>query len=86
MSVTTPVPSLAPVRGSIGAGLSFSQLNNGLWRITRADGSVLGYVEQPTAGSAGGYTAKRLSPDRRSFRVVGEFRTFEDALASLRFS
>lgn len=86
MSLSTSTPSLSPVRASIGAGLSFSQLNNGLWRITRADGSVLGYVEQPTAGSGAGYTAKRLSPDRRSFRVVGEFRSFEEALASLRFS
>jgi hypothetical protein len=91
MSVISPARQSAPVVGRIGAGLDFTQLNNGLWRVTRADGSVLGYVEQPTPPVAAvsatkGFVAKRLSNDRRSFFTLGEFRSFTEALECLRFS
>jgi len=79
-----PVPPL--VSGRLARGLSFVQLNNGLWRITRADGSVLGYVEQPSASARGGYIAKRLTGDRRSFFALGDFLSFDEALECLRFS
>ncbi|MET0590945.1 MAG: hypothetical protein ABWZ77_07205 [Naasia sp.] len=86
-SVSSRPASLAPVSGRLSAGLAFAQLNNGLWRVTRSNGSVLGYVEQPvTPGPGGAYVAKRLTADRRSFRRLGDFRSFDEALECLRFS
>lgn len=83
----TPPPISPAVAGRLASGLSFVQLNNGLWRITRADGSVLGYVDQAESESkSGGYRAKRLSGDRRSFFTLGDFRSFDEALECLRFS
>lgn len=75
-----------PVIGRAAAGLGFTQLNNGLWRVTRSDGSVLGYVEQPDSAKGGSFVAKRLGNDRRSFFLLGEFRSFTEALECLRFS
>ena len=86
MSLATPTRSTAgPVSGSLAAGLAFIQLNNGLWRITRTDGSVLGYIDAPAVAGAR-YAAKRLRSDRRSFFNLGDFRSFDEALECLRFS
>ncbi|PVZ94870.1 hypothetical protein DDQ50_09400 [Amnibacterium flavum] len=72
--------------GRLAAGLSFVQLNNGLWRITRADGSVLGYIDAPVDVAGARFSAKRLRSDRRSFFMMGDFRSFDEALECLRFS
>lgn len=86
MSLATPArPTTSPVSGRLAAGLAFIQLNNGLWRITRSDGSVLGYIEAPAVAGAR-FAAKRLRSDRRSFFDLGEFRSFDEALECLRFS
>jgi hypothetical protein len=85
-TLSTASRSSHPVIGRAAAGLGFTQLNNGLWRVTRADGSVLGYVEQPDVAKGGAYVAKRLGNDRRSFFTLGDFRSFSEALECLRFS
>ena len=66
------------------AGVGFVQLNNGLWRVTRASGVVLGYVEQ-LDGYPERFAAKRLLASGRGFLPVGEFRSFADAVECLRF-
>ncbi len=65
-------------------GVGVIPLNNGLWRVTRASGVVLGYVQQ-LDGYPERFAAKRLLPSGRGFRPVGEFRSFPDALDCLRF-
>ena len=57
MSITLPVAARR-------TGIAFVQLNNGLWRITRSSGAVLGYVE---ALPAERFVAKRLTSTGRSF-------------------
>jgi hypothetical protein len=75
MTMTLPVAARR-------SGVDFTQLNNGLWRITRASGVVLGYVEQLGGGR---FAAKRLAANARAFVPVGEFRSFDDAVDCLRF-
>ncbi len=75
MTMTLPVAARR-------SGVNFVQLNNGLWRITRASGAVLGYVEQLGGGR---FAAKRLASSARTFVPVGEFRAFDDAVDCLRF-
>ena len=64
------------------SGVHFVQLNNGLWRITRPTGPVLGYVENMDSGR---FLAKRLTSSGRAFLPMGEFRSFDDAVDCLRF-
>ncbi len=75
MTMTLPVAARR-------SGVAYVQLNNGLWRITRTSGAVVGYVEQLGGGR---YAAKRLASTGRSFLPVGEFRSFDDAVDCLRF-
>lgn len=69
---------LAVKRGEI----DIVTVNDRLYRAVRRQGAVLGYIERATETR---YVAKKMSPDRRSFQLVGEFGRFDDALASLRF-
>ncbi|THG28810.1 hypothetical protein E6C64_17725 [Naasia lichenicola] len=66
--------------------MSCTQLNNGLWRITRDSGQVLGYVEHIENGALPRFQAKRLASTGRSFVAAGEFWSFDDAVDCLRFS
>ncbi|MBN9607491.1 MAG: hypothetical protein J0G30_12855 [Actinomycetales bacterium] len=82
-----PAPLTAP------PGLRLVPLRAGRWRVTRSDGSVLGYLEHGgPAGSAARagdprapYRSLRLAggPDPRLV-PVGEFWRPDDALESLR--
>jgi hypothetical protein len=59
------------------------RIRDGYWRVTAADGHVLGYVESSDRADAERFTAKRLL---RSLQVVaiGEFGSADDAVESLR--
>lgn len=82
MNVTMLVPRPATVRETVG-GVVRHQLNACLWRITRPNGEVLGYVEQ-RAETARRFHTKRMLPDRRSFLGFGDFSDFEEAVEALR--
>jgi len=60
------------------------QLHDALWRITRSDGGVLGYVERVTAPGGHRYRAKRFLPRQRRFLVDGEFWSMDDAVECFR--
>lgn len=60
------------------------QLNDVLWRITRTDGDVLGYVESFEANGGTRFRAKRFLAGSRRFMVDGEFWAMEDALECFR--
>jgi predicted methyltransferase len=62
------------------AGLSMIQLHDELWRVTRTDGEVLGYVERFAAAGGARYRAKRFLSRQRRFVGVGEFWSIDDAM------
>ena len=61
-------------------GIRMVQLHNELWRVTRPDGEVLGYVEQFAVRDGLRYRAKRLIARQRRFVVLGEFWSQNDAV------
>jgi hypothetical protein len=61
-------------------GIRLTQLHDELWRVTRLDGEVLGYVEQFPVREGVRYRAKMLMARTRRFVVMGEFWNAEDAV------
>lgn len=61
-------------------GITLVRVHDQLWRVTRPDGEVLGYVEQ--FGVAGGlrFRAKRFMSSRGRFLPMGEFWSIDDAI------
>jgi hypothetical protein len=66
-------------------GVATIQLHNDLWRVTRADGEVLGYVERHATTGGSRFTAKRMLPRQRRFLPIGDFWSVDDALDCFRF-
>lgn len=67
------------------AGVATVQLHEDLWRVTRADGEVLGYVERSSSPAGARYLAKRMLQRQRRFLPIGEFWEFEAAMECFRF-
>ena len=67
------------------SGVVSVQLHDDLWRVTRADGEVLGYVDRTTTAAGDRFGARRLLPRQRRFLAVGEFWRFDDAMDCFRF-
>nr|WP_235929033.1 hypothetical protein [Marisediminicola senii] len=68
-------------------GLTATQLNDGLWRVTGTSGAVVGYVEGLDAGATAGgqrFRAKRFLARQKRFTIDGEFWSMDDALECLR--
>lgn len=61
------------------------QLHDDLWRITRADGEVLGYIERSTSAAGERFLAKRMLHVQRRFLPIGDFWSLGDALECFRF-
>ena len=70
---------------SIRAGVATIQLNDELWRVTRPDGEVLGYVQRITSAAGHRFVAKRMLQRQRRFLALGEFWTVDDAMDCFRF-
>ncbi len=66
-------------------GLRCLRLPSGLWRVTRANGEVLGYIEQLQTPGGERHRAKRFNVRQRRFTEVGDFWRFDDAIDCLRF-
>lgn len=66
-------------------GIAVVPLHDELWRVTRTDGEVLGYVESFLEPRGNRYRAKRLIAVQKQFRNFGEFWNFDDAVDCLRF-
>lgn len=66
-------------------GLHLVQLHDGLWRVTRTDGDVLGYVECFMDPRGPRFRSKRLIALQKRFVVLGDFWAFDDAVDCLRF-
>ena len=61
-------------------GISLVQLNDSLWRVTRPDGDVLGYVERFLERGIDRYRAKRMIVAKQRFYPIGDFWLMDDAL------
>ncbi len=66
-------------------GISLIQLHDDLWRVTRTDGEVLGYVEGFDDPRGHRFRSKRLITLHKRFLLLGEFWSFDDAVDCLRF-
>lgn len=66
-------------------GVTVIQLHDDLWRVTRRDGEVLGYVERSTAAGGHRFQAKRMLPRQRRFLPIGQFWSLDDAMECFRF-
>ena len=75
------VGTLTPIR----AGIATIQLHDDLWRVTRPDGEVLGYIERSVSPAGHRFRAKRMLQRQRRFLPVGEFWSVDDALECFRF-
>ena len=55
-----------------------------LWRVTRAGGEVVGYVERFAEERGTRFRAKRLVVRQQRFVPIGEFWSMDDAVQCLR--
>ena len=62
------------------ADVTLVQLNDDLWRVTRADGDVLGYIERFLERGLDRFRAKRMIVAKQRFYPVGEFWLMNDAV------
>lgn len=65
-------------------GLTVVQLHDDLWRVTKPEGDVLGYIERFATSGGERFRAKRFLARLRRFMVDGEFWDMDDALACFR--
>lgn len=79
------VLEFAGTANSIRSGVVTVQLNDDLWRITRPDGDVLGYIHRWQSSAGSRYQAKRMLQRQRRFLPLGDFWSVEDALDIFRF-
>jgi hypothetical protein len=75
----------AGTRPGLRAGPNCIQVHDDLWRVTRPDGEVLGYVERSASPAGPRFNAKRMLYAHRRFLAVGEFWSMDDALDCFRF-
>jgi len=61
-------------------GLALVRVHDDLWRITRTDGEVLGYVERFAVRDGLRYRAKRYIARQGRFVEMGDFWGFESAV------
>ena len=79
----THVPGTRRSLPSVGGrgGVAVVQLNDDLWRVTRPEGDVLGYVERFSSPAGPRFRAKRFIARLRTFRPDGDFWAMDDAVA-----
>jgi hypothetical protein len=65
-------------------GVSLVQLHDELWRVTRPDGDVLGYIDRFAVREGARYRARQLLARQRRFILMGEFWNIDDALECFR--
>jgi hypothetical protein len=73
LAFTGNVPLVRP-------GITLIRLHDELWRVTRPDGDVLGYVEAFSVRDGVRYRAKRHIVRQGRFIVMGEFWSIDDAI------
>ncbi len=64
--------------------IALVELGEALWRVTRPDGEVLGYVEAFEVPGGTRYRAKRMIVRQQRFVPIGEFWVMGDAVSCFR--
>nr|WP_221420784.1 hypothetical protein [Conyzicola lurida] len=59
-------------------------MHDALWRVTRPDGEVAGYIERYSESRGIRFRAKRMIVRQQRFVSVGEFWSMDDALQCFR--
>lgn len=77
-------PAPLPLLRGAPRGIDIVPRRGALWRVARADGLVLGYVERVTDAAGAHYLSKRLVGRAASFDVIGAFSAADDAVDALR--
>lgn len=80
---TAQLVSPSALARSLRADPARSPLGDDRWRVTRADGSIVGYIDRSTDGPGQPFHARRLMASQRVLAPVGDFWTLDDALAAL---
>ena len=80
LELPTPLPLRATPRG-----LAIVPRRGALWRVARADGLVLGYVERVDDVGGARYRSKRMVGRAAGFTVLGDFAAPDDAVEALRY-
>lgn len=75
-----PTLAFAPDVPTIRPGITMVQLHDELWRVTRPEGEVLGYVERFAVRDGLRYRAKRFLARQRRFIAMGEFWSIDEAV------
>jgi hypothetical protein len=65
-------------------GIALVELANGQWRVTRATGEVLGYIEAIYEGRDRKFSSRRLVSNQRGSLPLGEFWQMDDAIDCFR--
>lgn len=65
-------------------GVELVSVHDGLWRVRRRDGHILGHIERVNTAAGDTFVAKRFSPVRASFLSLGQFWNIQDAVDCLR--
>lgn len=85
MTVLDFPAALTTAGSAVLPGVSTVQLHDDLWRVTRPDGEVLGYIERSDSNAGHRFTAKRMLQRQRRFLPIGDFWSIGDALDCFRF-
>jgi hypothetical protein len=65
------------------SGIELVGVHDGLWRVRRRDGRILGHVERVNTAAGDLYVAKRFHAVRASFLSLGQFWNIDDAVDCL---
>ncbi|GGE86852.1 hypothetical protein [Mycetocola zhadangensis] len=82
MGIATGTPQAETLRTY--AGVELVSVHDGLWRVRRRDGRILGHVERSNTAAGDVYIAKRFHAVRASFLSLGQFWNIQDAVDCLR--
>jgi hypothetical protein len=69
---------------SVRPGISLVELANSQWRVTRATGEVLGYIEAIDEGRDRKFSSRRVFANQRGSLSLGEFWRMDDAIDCFR--
>lgn len=73
------IPVLQPVRG-----LDIVAVRTGLWRVSHANGALLGHIEISEGDDGARFAARRLLPGTARARELGQFCNAADAAECFR--
>lgn len=65
-------------------GITLLQQHDTLWRVTRQDGEVLGYITQIDEPEGRRFRARRLLPRNAHFLDLGSYTLIDDAIECFR--